>query len=102
MQTAVRADPRARVGTLIRGPGRLAANGLGQEPEALLGVRAEVDPGVEAQKAEGQILGTRQDDRNYAEVGRFRLAIERLVLLTLLPRANSTRAEQDRDRAAIG
>jgi hypothetical protein len=30
------------------------------------------------------------------------LAIERLVLLTLLPRANSTRAEQDRDRAAIG
>jgi hypothetical protein len=63
-------------------------------------IRAEVDPGIEAEKTQGWVLDAREDDRDDAEGRLLRLAVEGLVLLALLPGAKAIWAEQDGDSAA--
>jgi hypothetical protein len=104
LQAAVRADLRARIAPLLGRAGGFAADGLGQQLKAMVEIRAEVDPGIEAEKTQGWVLDAREDDReddrDDAEGRLLRLAVEGLVLLALLPGAKAIWAEQDGDSAA--
>jgi hypothetical protein len=104
-KAAVRADLRARIAPLLGRAGGFAVDGLGQQLKAMVEIRAEVDPGIEAEKTQGWVLDAREDDReddrDDAEGRLLRLAVEGLVLLALLPGAKAIWAEQDGDSAAV-
>jgi hypothetical protein len=102
LQAAVGADLRARVTSPLGWAGGLAADGLGQQLEAAVEIGAEVDPGVEAEEAQGRVLGARKDDRDDREGRVLGLAVEGLVLLALLPGTKAVGAEQHGHGAAVG
>ena len=60
----------------------------------------QIDPGVEADETRDRIAA-RQQDRHDRKIRFPRLAIEGEVQFALLPLAETARADEDNDRAAI-
>jgi hypothetical protein len=88
--------------------GRLAAQ-AGQQHIELGGVGdvgAEIDPGLQAQKAAGRVLDLGQQDGDHREVAAaalgLRLPVESELDLALLPGAQTRRADEDNNCSTAG
>jgi hypothetical protein len=103
-EAAIGTDRSAQIGGERRLVARRqAACGPHQDLDghSVCGALPQIDPSVEAEKSECRINGSGEQHRDHRKAGLVCLSVERLVMLTLLPRPHARCANADGDGAAV-